>query len=57
MKKIFLAVLPLLLFWTLTASAEDNGTSVRYFRHVTGWYDVVCEKIYTEKNLRKPCIE
>lgn len=49
MKKIFLAVLPLLLFWTLTASAEDNGTSVRYFRHVTGWYDVVCEKIYTEK--------
>lgn len=49
MKKIFLAVIPLLLFWTLTASAEDNGTSVRYFRHVTGWYDVVCEKIYTEK--------
>lgn len=49
MRKIFLAVIPLLLFLTVSASAEDNGTSTRYFRHVTGWYDVACEKIYTEK--------
>lgn len=50
MKKIFLTVILILLFFAASAHAEDDSTSARYFRHVTGWYDVDCEKIYIEKN-------
>ena len=50
MKKIILTVISLLMLFTVCAYAEgDDRSDVKYFKHVTGWYDVKCEKIYTEK--------
>ena len=45
MRRFFIVLAAVFAIFTATASAERTGT--KYLKHITGWYGVDCEKIYT----------
>ena len=44
-RRFFIVLAAVFAIFTATASAERTGT--KYLKHITGWYSVDCEKIYT----------
>ena len=51
MRKLLLAVISALFFCAAAAHAEsDMLADAPYMAHLTGWYNVECEKIYVQNS-------